>query len=100
MKHGICITYDYDGDEAEWEALVGGFVESIAADSELAGKFSYHVQKAKEGPGRIHIGRWDSPETVQLMQSRAYFKAFAPRLQALAGESLRSRPFTVAFSTD
>lgn len=95
MDHGICVTYNYDGDEAAWRSIITGFVSSVKADADLAGKFTYHVHTAKDGHARIHIGRWDKAETVELLQSRPYFTAFARSLKELAGDSLKATPFAV-----
>ncbi len=96
---GICVSYDYVGDEAKWESVVSGFVSSIQADQDLAGRFSYTIQKAREGSARIHVGRWDTPETVALLQSRDYFKTFSANLKELAGDSLRPVAFQVTHHT-
>ncbi len=98
MKLGICVRYSYDGDEIAWEKVISDFVNSIAQDADLAGKFTYHVQKANEGSERVHIGRWDAPETVKLLQSRAYFTAFATQLREMAGDTLAPLPFSVTHS--
>ena len=98
MHHGICVTYSYSGDEAAWEDLVESFIAAVSADSALAGRFTYHVHKAKDGGARVHIGRWDSPETVALMQSRPYFPVFAAGLRSLAGDTLKATPFTLSHS--
>ena len=97
--HGISIRYRYDGDEARWEAAVAGFVKAIDADPEVAGKFHYRVNKAKDGNTRIHWGWWDTPETVQTLQSRDYFKAFSGEVQAMAGDSLSPVPLAEHVST-
>lgn len=49
MRYGICITYRYSGDEAKWTETVGAFIRAVAADTEIAGRFSYHVQKLGDG---------------------------------------------------
>jgi hypothetical protein len=95
MRQGILITYRYAGDEARWAAVTRAFTEAIAADTALAGKFSYHIQKAADGIGRIHIGRWDSDATVKLMQSRPCFETFAAALREMAGATLVSQRFEV-----
>lgn len=98
MKHGICVRYLYDGDETAWENVISNFVSSVSQDTDLAGKFTYHVQKANEGPERVHIGRWDAPETVKLLQSRAYFTEFATQLREMAGDTLAPLPFSLTHS--
>lgn len=97
--HGITIIYEFDGDETAWEAAIGAFIEAIDKDSELGGRFGYQVSKAKEGNRRIHWGWWDAPETVQLLQSRDYFRQFAARLQELASGELTAIPITRAMAT-
>ena len=89
---GIDIQYEFDGDEAAWEAAVSTFVAAVDADAEIAGKFRYRVMKAREGNRRIHWGSWDVPETVQTLQSRDYFKTFAAELQRLAAGTLTTTP--------
>lgn len=99
MNHGICVRYDYEGDETTWSEQIKAFIDAVDADTDLNGKFTYHVQTAKNGSGRVHIGRWDAPETVQLLQSRPYFKAFATYLQGIAGDSLSTMPFDLVQHT-
>jgi len=84
-EFGIVITYDYDGDEADWQAAVDGFIADIDADPRLKGRFTYQVNRALEGPGRIHIGRWDEPETLAHLQGQDFFKAFAGKVGEFAG---------------
>ncbi len=98
--HGISIRYEFNGDEAAWEHAVAGFIAAINADPDLAGKFHYQVNKAKQGNTRIHWGRWDVPETVQTLQSRDYFKEFAATLKEMAGDTLSPVPLTEYMSTD
>ncbi len=97
--HGISIRYEFDGDEAAWEAAIATFIDAVNGDEEIAGKFHYQVSKAKEGNTRIHWGRWDKPETVQALQSRGYFKTFAAALKGMAGETLSAVPLTRHLST-
>jgi quinol monooxygenase YgiN len=100
MNHGILITYRYSGDEAFWAKVTSTFTRAVAADPDLAGRFTYHVQKAADGVTRIHIGRWSDEEAVRRMQSRAYFIAFATALKELAGDSMTSLRFEVASSSE
>ena len=93
MEHGICITYEFDGDEAEWDAATSSFIAAINADPQASGKFSYSVNRAKEGNACVHIGRWDSPETLAHVQAQEYFKTFAPKVQAFAGDTLKTTAF-------
>lgn len=99
MMHGITLQYEFDGDEAVWDAAVAAFVQAIDADAEIAGRFTYRVTKANEGNRRIHWGQWDVPETVQTLQSRDYFKTFANALQDLTGGGLIPTPVTVLHRT-
>jgi len=96
---GIAITYTYDGDEAQWDTLCTNFVQAIDDDAEVKGRFSYAVQRGKDATSRVHVGRWDAPETVAKLQSRDYFKTFSEGLKALAGETLKTQPFAVTHST-
>ncbi|MBL4727340.1 MAG: hypothetical protein JKY83_11840 [Rhizobiaceae bacterium] len=98
--HGITITYEFDGDEAEWESAVQDFINAINNDSEIAGKFTYQVHKAKEGNRRIHWGQWDVPETVQKMQANDYFKIFATKLKEMAGGTLVATPVSNFMKTN
>jgi len=86
--NGIVITYDYAGDEAEWETVVGTFVAALNTDAELGGRFRYVVSKSKSSSRRTHFGSWDSKAVLDLMQSRDYFKVFSTRLKSMAGDSL------------
>lgn len=92
-EHGICITYEYDGDEAAWEQTCGAFLRAIEADRNVSGKFSYEINRGKDGRTRVHIGRWDSAQTLASVQSTDYFKAFAASVKSFGGDSLRTRPF-------
>ena len=94
MKYGIAVSYSYEGDEAAWANVVDEFTQAVSADTALSGRLSYHVQRSNDGR-RLHIGRWDSEETVKLLQSRDYFTSFAAALQRLAGDSLSSQRFEV-----
>lgn len=98
--HGITILYEYSGAEDEWRAVIDKFIAAVNSDEAIAGKFHYQVNKAKEGDGRIHWGWWDAPETVKTLQSRDYFKEFAAKLKAMAGDSLRTHPIPVETGTE
>jgi len=82
---GILIQYDYSGDEGDWRSAVEQFVGAIDADPALAGKFEYRVNIAADGVGRVHVGRWDTEETLAHLQSQGYFKAFAAKIGEFAG---------------
>ena len=92
--YGITIFYDYSGDEDAWEKAISEFIAALDGDGEIAGKFHYRVNKAREGNRRIHWGWWDTPETVAKMQSRDYFKTFSASLKQLAGDTLTAIPIT------
>lgn len=87
---GITITYQYDGDEAEWKAAINTFIAAIDNDPAAAGKFTYQVAVADDGVTRYHWGRWDSAETLAHVQSQPYFQAFAPKVKDFAGETLNA----------
>ena len=96
---GIAITYSYDGDEALWTNLCEGFVRAVDDDAEISGRFSYAVQRGKDGASRVHVGRWNTPDTLAKLQSRDYFRTFSQALKELAGETLKTQPFAVTHST-
>ncbi len=82
---GILIQYDYDGDEGPWLAAVEDFVTAIDGDEELRGKFSYRVNIAADGVRRVHVGQWDSDETLSHLQSQDFFKQFAAKVGEFSG---------------
>ena len=84
MMFGILIQYDYSGDEAPWQAAIDSFVSQIDADPALRGKFSYQVNVAADGKRRVHVGRWDSEETLAHLQSQDFFKVFAGKVGGFA----------------
>lgn len=90
---GICITYDFSGNEAEWAQTCNAFLDALAADPRASTGFTYSINKAKSGNGRIHIGRWDSAETLAHVQSQDYFGAFAAAVKSFGGPSLSTTPF-------
>lgn len=85
---GIVIRYSYDGDEAKWQGAIDAFLDGIKSDGEVAGKFHYAVTVGKDGVSRVHVGHWDSEETLNAVQSRDYFKTFAQAVQQMGGDSL------------
>ncbi len=85
LNHGIVIIYDYDGDEDEWRAACETFVAAINTDQRLRGRLTYQVNRAAEGPRRVHIGRWDGPETVAHLQQQDFFKTFAGAIGRFSG---------------
>ncbi len=90
---GIVIEYEYSGDEEEWKAAADAFVQAIDADPRLRGRFSYQVNIKGEGPGRVHIGRWDEPETQAYLFEQDFFKTFAAQVKEFAGDTLRAEQY-------
>ena len=97
---GIVVEYEYSGNEDEWQEVVETFLGHVKADTRLQGCFSYQVNIRKDGAGRIHIGQWDTDKTLAHLQSQPYFKAFASRIQAFGGDSLRPSPFRTVAATE
>ena len=95
----ITIWYKYHGPEENWRKVVGDFIAAIDGDPEIAGKLTYQVTIADDGETRIHWGRWDSQETLRVMQSRDYFKAFAQRVKEFAGGQPNSMSSDVVLKT-
>ena len=87
---GIVIRYSYDGDEAEWQRVIDGFLAAIAADADVQGRFRYVVTVRNDGVSRTHIGRWDSEETLTTLQGRDYFATFSEAIQGFAGDTLEA----------
>lgn len=96
----ITITYQYDGPEADWRETVETFVAAVNADNRISGRFVYQIAVADDGITRIHWGRWDTPETLKTMQGSDYFKTFAAKLHAIAGDSLKNTGADVALRTE
>jgi quinol monooxygenase YgiN len=96
---GILIQYNYEGDEATWKAAVTEFVSNIDADPALSGKFSYQVNIAADGKGRVHVGRWDNEDTLAHLQSQDFFKAFAQKVGEFAGGAQQATRLTAAAGT-
>ncbi len=92
-EFGICITYDFTGDETEWAANCQAFLDAIAGDTVAAQGFSYSINKAKSGVGRVHIGRWQTAEVLAHVQAQDYFKDFAGTVRRFGGETLSTTPF-------
>jgi len=95
MNQGINIRRDYTGDKATWADTIAGFLKYIADDSRLNGRFDYMVTPVKEGPGRVHVGRWDELKTVQYLQPTDFFKEFAATVQGFADGSLSTTPLSI-----
>ena len=85
---GILIRYDYDGDEAVWEQTIRGFLANVDADERLRGRFSYITSRVEEGPGRVHLGRWDSDETLAHLQAQPFFAEFGAAVKGFGGDTL------------
>ncbi|TMV03704.1 hypothetical protein FGK63_18725 [Ruegeria sediminis] len=96
---GITITYTYDGDEAEWTAATGAFIDAIDNDPQAAGKFTYQVAVADDGVTRFHWGRWDGAETLAHVQSQPYFKDFAAKVREFAGGAPNATGHDIAAKT-
>ncbi|QDG76300.1 hypothetical protein [Labrenzia sp. PHM005] len=84
MKN-VLVEYTYTGNEETWQQLIADFLNAIEADNRLKGHFHYQVFIMPEGR-RVHIGRWDSEETLKALQSQPFFKTFAQGIQALASD--------------
>lgn len=97
---GIVVRYAYSGDEAAWRSVIDAFLDALAADDAVRGRFHYAVTIGKDETSRVHVGRWDSEETLATVQSRDYFKTFADAVQKLGGESLAPMRMSVYRSTD
>lgn len=93
MNYGISCSYVYTGDEAPWEAFVDRFLKNIAADAEIRNKFHYLVNIGQDGKTRVHIGHWDTPQTVSTLMARPYFRDFADDLHHFGGASLTATFF-------
>ena len=87
---GIVVRYAYDGDKAEWQRTVDGFLAAIAADADVQGRFGYVVTIASDGVSRTHIGRWDSEKTLKTLQGRDYFGTFSQAIKGFAGDTLQA----------
>ena len=96
---GIIVRYRYDGDEAIWRSTIDAFIDAINADEAVKGRFKYFVTIAKDGVGRTHVGRWDSDEVLNTVQSREYFKQFSEAVQGYAGDTLEPGRMSVVAST-
>ena len=93
MEYGICICYEYSGDEPKWQQAIEAFITAIQGDPNTAGAFKYTVSIGKNGTSRVHIGEWDTAETLAAVQATDYFKTFAAAVQNFAGDSLSTTPF-------
>ena len=90
MTQGIVIEYELSGDDAAWRAAVDKFLKKIDGDPKLRGKFTYEVNSTNDTGGRVHIGHWDSEETLSHLQSQPFFKEFAQAIQSFAGGGPKS----------
>ncbi len=96
---GIVIRYQFSGDESAWREAVDAFVSAIDNDPRAAGNFHYTVTSVGDGATRIHIGRWDSEETLKHVQSQEYFSEFAAAVKAFAGDSLDAQRVSIVSET-
>jgi hypothetical protein len=93
MRLGISCSYIYAGDEEPWEQFVDSFMTSIRNDAEIRDRFHYLVNIGRDGATRVHIGHWDSEETLQILMGRSYFREFAVDLHRFGGNSLQATFF-------
>ncbi len=91
---GILIQYELNGDVQAWRHAVDAFIDNVQADDRLRGRFSYQVKQVGDGAERIHIGTWDSAETLAHLQAQEFFKIFAGQVQGFAGDSLKTTRFS------
>ncbi len=91
---GILIQYSYDGDENDWQKAVDGFLANIAADDRLVGRFNYRVFQKNEDGSRVHLGTWDTDETLGHLQSQPFFKEFSGAVKAMSGDTLQAQRLT------
>ena len=96
--YGIVIRYQFQGDESVWRQAVDAFVNAVDNDPQ-AGKFHYTVTSAGDGATRIHIGRWDSEETLKHVQSQEYFSTFAASVKEFAGDTLDAQRVSIVAET-
>ena len=82
---GLLIEYQYNGDEAVWTEAIKTFLNAIAADPKLNGRFRYHVFVKEDGMSRVHVPSWDSEATLAHLQSQGFFKTFAETVRGFAG---------------
>lgn len=87
---GILIQYEYGGDESRWQAVMETFILAVETDPDLKGKFTYSVCKTSEPMKRVHVGRWDSNQTLETLKQKSFFKTFTESMEKLAGDSLVS----------
>jgi quinol monooxygenase YgiN len=90
---GIVIEYEFSGDEAAWQTAVDTFLGHLDADERLKGRLSYQVNVSSDGNRRIHVGNWDSEETLKYMQSQPYFPEFAGKVKEFSGGGPKATGF-------
>jgi hypothetical protein len=95
----ILIRYNYDGDDAPWREALETFVSKINADPKLAGRFRYEAGVMGDGAQRVHVGHWDSEETLKHLQAQPFFKEFSGKVQGFAGDTLAATRFEPKVST-
>ena len=97
---GILIEYTYQGNEALWRHTIQAFIANIEGRDRLRGHFSYQVKKVGDDGRRLHIGMWDSEETLTHLQAQEFFKTFAEQIREFAGDSLQTTRFVHAHGTN
>ena len=85
---GILIRYDHAGDEEVWEQAIRRFLESVDADKRLLGSFNYTVSRVEGGPGRVHLGRWNSDATLEHLRAQPFFAEFGAAVKGFGGDTL------------
>lgn len=76
------------------------FIGNINADERLNGRFSYQVNVAGDGTGRVHIGQWDTEETLAHVHSQPYFAEFAGKVKEFSGGGPDATRFKLAARTE
>lgn len=96
--NNVLVEYHYNGEEDVWQQLIADFINAIEADPKLNGQFHYQVFSLPEGR-KVHIGRWQTEETLKALQSQEFFKTFSQGIKTLGGDSLSSQFGVESFST-
>jgi quinol monooxygenase YgiN len=100
MLAGLIIEYEYDNDEDAWGEVIVAFLQNIADDEKLAGRFSYLVMRKADSPtSRVHIPRWDSPDTLAHLQAQPWFKEVAAQIEHFAGDTLKTTRMSCEFDS-
>ena len=72
---------------------IDSFTGNIDADDRLRGRFSYQVNVAGHGAGRVHVCGWDRDETLKHLQSQPFFAEFAAAIKKFSGGDVKSTGF-------